>query len=52
MSEKYKQYIDKLCKDADNGDTEATKELLDEAAYWSKKNKELIKDRDNKDKSK
>ncbi len=52
MSEDYKQHIDKLCRDADNGDTKAAKELLDEAAYWSNKNKELIKDRDIKHKSK
>lgn len=50
MSEKYKQYIDDLCDKADNGNTEAAKELLDEANKWSTKNKELIKERDKKDK--
>lgn len=50
MSQEYKDKIDKLCTDADNGNTKATKELLDQAAYWSAKNKELIKERDKKDK--
>lgn len=45
MSEKYKQYIDDLCNKADNGDSNAAKKLLDEAAYWSAKNKQLIKDK-------
>lgn len=49
MSEQYKQYIDGLCKQADNGDINAAKKLLDEAAYWSAKNKQLIADM-NKDK--
>jgi hypothetical protein len=48
MSEQYKQYIDDLCNKADNGNTKAVKELLDEANKWSAKNKQLIKERDNK----
>lgn len=44
MSKQYKKYIDKLVKDADKGNTKAAQELLDEAAYWSAKNKKLIED--------
>lgn len=48
MSNEYKQYIDKLCDKADNGNIEAAQELLREANKWSAKNKQLIKERDNK----
>jgi hypothetical protein len=47
MSEKYKQYIDKLCKDADNGNIEAAQELVNEANKWSARIKEM-KNKDNK----
>jgi hypothetical protein len=48
MSEKYKEYIDKLCEKADNGSIKASKELLYEANNWSAKIKELDNKRNNK----
>jgi hypothetical protein len=41
MSKQYKHYIDKLCEDADKGNTKAAQELVDEANNWSAKIKEL-----------
>jgi hypothetical protein len=50
MSEQYKQYIDKLCEEADKGNIKAAQELVDEADKWSAKIKELDNKR-KKDKS-